>query len=157
LPLLAETLEHAPGAPAVIVLDADGKPETAIPASRIYTAADIAACPDAYVPSRNREEDLAYILFTSGTTGQPKGVMLPHRAVTSVTRWSRDLWKLVPSDRLSNHSRSPSTSRCSTSSPDSWPARQCARSSAPGISPSPATSSAREGSPSGARRRASSA
>jgi len=32
-------------------------------------------------------DDLAYVLFTSGTTGRPKGVMIEHRSVTNMVRW----------------------------------------------------------------------
>ncbi|MBI5164777.1 MAG: amino acid adenylation domain-containing protein [Magnetospirillum sp.] len=109
LDLLADVLGHASveASPMVIVLDAPDQPHAAatIPPTHLFSAADVAAESDAYVAPRNREEDLAYILFTSGTTGRPKGVMLPHRAVMSVLRWSLDLWELTPDDRLANHSR----------------------------------------------------
>jgi amino acid adenylation domain-containing protein len=108
LELLADVLGHAnvETAPAVVVLDA-AAPQAlgAIPAGHLHGSAELAAASDAFVPSRNTEEDLCYILFTSGTTGRPKGVMLPHRAVTSVLRWSIRLWGLTPEDRFANHSR----------------------------------------------------
>ena len=104
LPLLSEALGGA-AALSVIVLDGEAAQEVPQPSRQMYWVSDVSAAPDAFTPPSNREEDLAYVLFTSGTTGEPKGVMLSHRAVMSTLRWAKDLWALSPQDRLANHSR----------------------------------------------------
>lgn len=65
--------------------------EEGIP-SRIWTFDEVFAVPDAAVederiamlPSRVTAQSLASLIFTSGTTGNPKGVMLSHRNLTSM-------------------------------------------------------------------------
>jgi long-chain acyl-CoA synthetase len=46
------------------------------------------------------EEDLAAILYTSGTTGSPKGVMLTHRNIVQNVIASRTLVTITPEDRF---------------------------------------------------------
>jgi nonribosomal peptide synthetase DhbF len=40
----------------------------------------------------------AYVIFTSGTTGRPKGVVVPHRNVVSLTRSTQDFFHFGPDD-----------------------------------------------------------
>jgi long-chain acyl-CoA synthetase len=45
-------------------------------------------------------EDLATIVYTSGTTGVPKGVQLPHRAIMQSMRGVHDMASVTPGDRV---------------------------------------------------------
>lgn len=64
---------------------------------------DISGCPEV-TPQKFEHfpQSLAAILYTSGSTGSPRGVALSHGAIAAFAQWAANLIDLSPADRIAS-------------------------------------------------------
>lgn len=55
------------------------------------------------VKSGVKPENLAYVVYTSGSTGSPKGVLVPHRAIYNQVQWRQSTFPLSGNDAVLQH------------------------------------------------------
>jgi amino acid adenylation domain-containing protein len=85
LPSRRRAVRAAVGEPLIVRVDAD--------------AADIAAQPVTAPAVSSGPDDVSHVVYTSGSTGPPKGVRCTHRTLTNLLNWLADDYRITGASR----------------------------------------------------------
>ena len=70
------------------------------PSKRLWTNWHLRGLPESNPSTTVTSSNVAYIIFISGSTGQPKGVMVQHRPIINLIEWVHTTFKVGSGDRL---------------------------------------------------------
>lgn len=86
---------------SVVIADEDLKDRIPGYGGDFLWTKDIAGLPCGDVPNGPKPQDTMVLLYTSGTTGKPKGVMLSHGNLVSLCAWARHYYNITDRDNSS--------------------------------------------------------